>query len=596
MLSSLEARSARSRLRATIGLLLLVPASFSLTSCRQGGEAGTLVIAIEQAPRGFDPRFSTAVVPSARIMQLLYDTLLIKNERFEFVPSLADSFQESPDSRTFSFHIRSGVTFHDGRPLTARDVKYTFDSILDPATKSPIRAAVDKISTIETPDETTVIFNAREPFYTFIGNIPAIGIIPHGAGSENIAQPIGSGPYRFVSYQEGQPVRLEANADYWGGAPSIRRVEVKFVPDNSTRQAELMSGAVDLAYNALFDPETVRALTRRSGMQVKIGDGASIAYLGLNLSASSRLQNPKLRQAVASGIDREVIAHRLLRDQARLANAILPPEHWAYDPGVRTYAYDPELAMRLLDEAGYPDPDGHGPGSRVQLSLMTSTNQLSRNIASVLQDQLRRIGIHLELQSLESATMLDKINKAQYDMYYLIGVGFNQLTDAFQFVYHSRYINPEFTDAVSRLRAATLPEDIRPVLSTLAPIFARKDYCPNRLVDAEVAEAEDSNASDVEKKGHYLRAANLLTDRGGQNRMRYCNPQLDESIVEAEREPDRARKTEMYAMIQRQISEDLPQIYLWYPATVLIAGSRVGNIEPEASGSWYFIAKLTLKD
>jgi peptide/nickel transport system substrate-binding protein len=557
------------------GLLLLIPFCLSLTACKQGGEPGTLVIAIEQAPRGFDPRFSTAVVPSARIMQLLYDTLLIKNERFEFVPSLADSFQESPDSKTFSFHIRSGVTFHDGRPLTARDVKYTFDSILDPGTKSPIRTAVDRISSIETPDELTVIFHAREPFYTFIGSIPAIGII---------------------SYQEGQPVRLEANPDYWGGAPSIPRVNVKFVPDNSTRQAELMSGAVDLAYNALFDPETVRALAGRTGTQVKLGDGASIAYLGLNLSSSSRLQDPRLREAVAFGIDREVIIHRLLRDQARLANAILPPEHWAYDTGVKSYDYDPEAAMRLLDEAGYRDPDGDGPESRVHLGLMTSTNQLSRNIASVLQDQLRRIGIQLQLQSLESATMLDKINKAQFDMYYLIGVGFNQLTDAFQFVYHSRYVNPEFTDAVGRLRAAARPEEMRPLLSTLAAIFDRHDYCPNKSVEAELAQAEGGNVPDAGKKEHYLRAASLLTERGGQNRMRYCNPQLDDWIVEAERESDRARKIEMYAKVQRRISEDLPQIYLWYPATVLIAGSRVGNIETEASGSWYFIAKLTLKD
>jgi ABC-type transport system substrate-binding protein len=181
-------------------------------------------------------------------------------------------------------------------------------------------------------------------------------------------------------------------------------------------------------------------------------------------------------------------------------------------------------------------------------------------------------------------------------MYYLIGVGFNQLTDAFQFVYHSRYVNPEFTDAVGRLRAAARPEEMRPLLSTLAAIFDRHDYCPNKSVEAELAQAEGGNVPDAGKKEHYLRAASLLTERGGQNRMRYCNPQLDDWIVEAERESDRARKIEMYAKVQRRISEDLPQIYLWYPATVLIAGSRVGNIETEASGSWYFIAKLTLKD
>src|SRR5258708_37763442 len=122
--------------------LLLIPTS----SCRRGAKPGTLVIAIEIAPRGFDPRFSTTFQTSARIMQLIYDTLVVKNEKFEFVPSLAERFEESADHLTFTFHLRSGVTFHDGKPLTATDVKYTFESILSPALKSPIRGTVDKLN------------------------------------------------------------------------------------------------------------------------------------------------------------------------------------------------------------------------------------------------------------------------------------------------------------------------------------------------------------------------------------------------------------------------------------------------------------------
>jgi peptide/nickel transport system substrate-binding protein len=583
-------------------LISLFSASFILLAlastgaCRQGAPPRTLVIAIEQPPRGFDPRFSTTIVPSARIMQLIYDTLVVKNEHFEFVPSLAERFEESPDSKTFTFYLRPGVVFHNGKPLTSSDVKYTFDSILSPETKSPIRGAVDKISSIETPDPSTVIFHAREPFYTFLGNLPAIGVIPAGAGSENITMPVGSGPYRFVSYAEGEPVRLEANPAYWGGAPSIARVWVKVVPDNSTRQAELMSGAVDLCYNAQFDPETVRALARRNDIQVKISDGASIGYLGLNLSSSSKLSNQKLRQAIAYGIDRDVIIHRLLRDQARPANAILPPEHWAYDADITVYNHDPERSKRLLDEAGYPDPDGDGPETRLQLVMMTSTNQLSRNIASILQDQLRRVGIQLQLQSLESATLFDKLNKAQFDMYYLIGVGFNQLTDVFQFVYHSRYQNPEFNDAVARLRSATTPEQMREPLAEITSILARREYCPNKQVNGEFQMAQGNLISPSARRESYLHIAALLTDRGGQNRMRYCNPQLDEWIVQAEREPDRAGKLVLYSKVQEAVSNDLPQVYLWYPSNVLIARSRVQNIEIEASGSWYFIARLTLQE
>ncbi|HLG16814.1 MAG TPA: ABC transporter substrate-binding protein [Blastocatellia bacterium] len=579
--------------------MLVVSLGPLTAGCRRGGEPGTLVIALEAPPRGFDSRLSTGNTYSARIMQLIYDTLVVKNDKFEFVPSLAERFEESEDHRTFTFHLRPGVSFHNGKPLTSIDVKYTFDSLLAPAFKSPIRGALDKITAIETPDTLTVVFRAREPFYMFIGNLPAIGIVPEGCGAEQITSPIGSGPYRFVSYSEGEGARLEANANYWGGAPNIPRVHVKIVADNSTRQAALMSGEVDLAYNAQFDPETIRALQGRRGMQIVTGEGANFGYLGLNLTPASLLSNPKVRQAVAYGIDRDVIIHRLLRDQARPANAILPPEHWAYEPGVAVYKYDPERAKRLLDEAAFPDPDGDGPLSRLTLTMTTTTAQLSRNIAAIMQDQLRRVGIQLELQSLELATMLDRISKAQFDMYYLIGIGFNQSTDVFQFVYHSRYQNPEFNDAIAKLRSAADVREMQPLLEKISAILQRRDYCPNAEVDRLAGPRGYINDEGLHAEGlkqASLNIASLLTDRGGQNRMRYCNPEVNGWIVEAERATDRASKLRLYSRIQKTVSEELPQIYLWYPANVLVARSRVRNIQIEPSGSWFFITKLTLDD
>lgn len=577
---------------------LLMLFAFSTSSCRRGGEPGTLVIAIEEAPRGFDPRFSTGSSTSAHIMQLIYDTLIVKDKKFDPAPSLAENFDESEDHKTFRFRLRQGVTFHNGKALTSADVKYTFDSILSPATKSPIRGAVDKIISIETPDPLTVIFHASEPYYTFVGNLFAIGIIPEGADADLIDSPVGSGPYRFISYKDGDAVQLEANPDYWGGAPGTERVQVKVVTDNSTRQAELMSGEVDMAYNAQFDPETIRALARREGMQVELGEGANIGYLGVNTTSVSLLTNPKVRQAVAYGIDREIIIHRLLRDQAREANAILPTGHWALSPNITLYNHDPERAKQLLDEAGYPDPDGDGPQSRLKLSILTSTLQLPRNIASIMQDQLRRIGIELELISLESATINDRLAKAQYDLFYRIGLGSNQSTDVFQFVYHSRYQNPQFNDAIARLRAANETAAMRPLFEQLASILARREYCPSEEVDRAAAQAAgmDSITDAAAKKQMYLKISGLLTDRGGQNRMRYCNPELDRQIVEAERAGDRATKTKLYSQIQKTVSEELPQIYLWYPANVLVARARVRNIQLEPSGSWYFITKITLSE
>jgi len=528
-------------------------------------------------------------------MQLIYDTLVVKNEKFEFVPSLAERFEESEDHRTFTFHLRPGVTFHNGKQLTSADVKYTFDSLLSPALKSPIRGAVDKISLVDAPDPLTVVFHSREPFYSFLGNLPAIGIIPEGAGTEIINSPIGSGPYRFASYNEGDVVQLEANESYWGGAPKIRRVHVKVVTDNSTRQAELMSGEVDLAYNAQFDPETIRALSQRRDMQVVLGDGASIGYLGVNVSSTSLLASKNLRQAVAYGIDRDVIIHRLLRDQARKANAIMPPEHWAYDSAVTVYDHDPERARNLLDQAGFFDPDGDGPRTRLTLTMLTTTTQLSRNIGSIMQDQLRRVGIQLELQSLEPATLFDKLSKAQFDLYYLIGIGFNQLIDVFQFVYHSRYQDPDYNDAIAKLRATNDPSQMEALFAKIDAILARREYCPSTGGLKVKPRAEQEYTAEVTAKDYYLMLARALTDRGGQNRMRYCNPQVDTWIVDAERANDRATKLDLLSKVQRTVSDELPQIYLWYPANVLAARTRVGNIQIEPSGSWFFVSKLTLE-
>ena len=572
-------------------LLLLL----STTACRRGGEAGTLVIAVEAAPSGFDSRFSTGNATSARVMQLVYDTLVVKNKDFEFVPSLAERFEESPDHQTFTFHLRQGVTFHNGKPLTSADVKYTFDSIKEPATRSPIRGVVAKVDSISAPDQQTVIFHAIEPF-DFIGSLPAIGIIPEGAGLEQSAAPVGSGPYRFISYNEGDAVYLEANTDYWDGSPAIPRLRIKIVTDNSTRQAELMSGEVDLAFNAQFDPETVRALQHRSDIQVVINDGANIGYLGANTTSNSLLGNVKVRQAVAYAIDRDSIIHRLLRDQARKANALMPPEHWAYSSAITVYDHDAQRAMQLLDEAGFPDPDGGGPQTRLRLTIITSTNQLSRNIAAILQDQLRQVGVELELLSLETATMNDRLAKAQFDLFYRIGLGFNQSPDGFQLVYHSRYQNTQFNDAVTKLRVASDPAQMRPLFDALAAILSRHEYCASAEVNrlAEQAAALDSTASAAEKQELYLRISGLLTDRGGQNRMRYCNPLVDDWIVEAERGNDRAARAALYERIEKAVADDLPQIYLWYPANVLIARKRVGNIQLDPSGSWYFISRLTL--
>jgi ABC-type transport system substrate-binding protein len=400
-----------------------------------------------------------------------------------------------------------------------------------------------------------------------------------------------------LSYSEADGVRLGANEQYWAGAPRIPSLLIEAIPDNSTRQAALMSGEVDMAYNAQFDPETVRALASHRDLQVILRGGTNIAHLGANLT-SPILSDERVRQAIAYAIDRDSIIHRLLRDQARRAISILPPEQWAHDSTVPPYDYDPDHAKRLLDDAGFKDPDPGGQGSRFTLSLLTSTNQLSRNIAAIMQDQLRRVGITLRLESLENATFFDRLSQAQFDLYYVISVGGNQSTDIFQFVYHSRYHNDLFNDAIAKLGATDDPVLMQPLFEVLNRILARRDYCPNPNVDKMMLEAASlqGEAHAREKKRLYLRISGLLTDAGGANRSRYCNPEVDRWIEEAQRAASRDQQRRYYQMIQQTVGRQLPQIYLWYPANVLIARKRVQDIQIEPSGSWYFIARLALEN
>jgi len=233
------------------------------------------------------------------------------------------------------------------------------------------------------------------------------------------------------------------------------------------------------------------------------------------------------------------------------------------------------------------------PTPRLTISILTFTNQLSRNIASILQDQLRQVGIQLELNSLESATLFDRLAKAQFDLYYLIGIGSNQLTDVFQFVYHSRYQDPQYNDAIAQLRATSEPRRMEELFARIDAILNRGEYCPR--LDMKIKTRGDFS-NETAAKDYYLMVYRVLTDRGGQNRMRYCSPQVDQWIQEAERATDRAVQMDLYRKIQETVSEELPQIYLWYPANVLVASRRVGNIQLEPSGSWFFISSLTLDE
>ncbi|HTZ97214.1 MAG TPA: ABC transporter substrate-binding protein [Terriglobales bacterium] len=409
---------------------------FTLLSCSAPPQPHTLVMIIESSPVNLDPRVGLDA-QSERIDSLLFDDLLTRDEHLNVQPQLADSW-DIPDPLTYVFHLHHAVKFHDGRSLTSRDVKWTFDSLLQGKIRTTKSAAYRFVDHIDAPDDFTVVFHLKQPFATLLWNLSdgAIGIVPYGSGDEVATHPVGSGPFRFVSAELDKEVVIERNNDYWADKPRIARVRFAVIPDTTTRALELRKGSADVAINALTG-DLVIALEREPNLEVLHGPGTVLSYLACNLR-DPILRDRRVRQAIAYAIDRQPFIHYLQRDFARPAYSILPPESWAYNGDVPRYDHDPERARQLLDQAGYAAVNG----VRFHLTMKTSTEESTRLLAAVLQQQLREVGIALDIRTFEFATFFSDVTRGEYQLHSLRWVGGNEDPDIFEYVFHSTRFTP----------------------------------------------------------------------------------------------------------------------------------------------------------
>jgi len=373
-----------------------------------------LTLAIDVGPASLDPRLGSDEA-SRRVHQLLYASLLRYDARGDPLADLASSW-ENPNPLLYIFHLRPHLRFHDGRALTSEDVRYTFESVLRDEIPSFLKGDLGVIQSIETSGPETVVFRLREPFSPFITDL-TLGIIPRGAGPDAGSHPIGSGPFRLIRYRRDQDVLLGAFDEYYQGKPAYRQLRLKIVPGETSREQELLKGSVDLVVNDLT-PDQVDALRKDSRLRVQTAASNSYTYLGFNLE-DPILGDVRVRRAVAYAIDRERLIQLLLHGMARPATGLLPPGHWAYEGKVRIYPYDPARAASLLDEAGYRDPDGPGPRPRFRLTYKTTTSELAREQASVFQEQLRAVGIEIEIRSYEWGTFYEDIKAGRFQMFSL---------------------------------------------------------------------------------------------------------------------------------------------------------------------------------
>jgi ABC-type transport system substrate-binding protein len=412
----------------------------TLTGCNSFGGAappGTLEFLTEASPTNLDPRIG-ADAYSEHIDGLIFSSLVAHDAEMKVIPDLARSW-DTPDPLTYVFHLRSGVKFHNGQALTSADVKFTFDSVLTGAVKSPKRSSFKMVDSIEAPDDSTIIFHLHEPYASFLWSLtrPAIGIVPRGSGADVAQKPIGSGPFRFVSMTTDEEINLARNADYFGGAPHFENLRIRIVPDMTTRALELRKGSADATVNSLT-PDMAATLGKERGLVADQQPGTPLAYIAFNFTDPA-LAKREVRHALAYATDRKTVIQYLLRGQARPAASLLPPSSWAYDANTPQYDFDPGRAEQLLDAAGYPRG---ADGVRLHLALKTSTDESVRLMSEALADQWKRVGVALELRPLEFATFYTDITRGSFQMYALRWVGANNDPDIFEFVFSSKKMPP----------------------------------------------------------------------------------------------------------------------------------------------------------
>jgi peptide/nickel transport system substrate-binding protein len=500
-------------------------------------------IALDGKFSTLDPIGSVTVdANSERLRTLMYNSLVKKDDKFEYVGDLASEFSPSEDGLSYTFKLREGIKFQNGATLSSADVKYTMDKLFESkGGKAAAFFELDKdkkripiITAVETPDDMTVVIKIARPELKnqLIPNLVPIAIIPKdsevGENSDAAKNPPpGTGAYKFISFDTAQNiVVLEAFEDYFEGPANIKNIQVKILADSAALQAELLAGQVDMAPAATnLDPDTLNSLNESPNLKVEKFVGSNIQYLWFN-TKQSPVDKKAVRQAIAYAVNREKIISDVLEGQAVIAHSILPAGSWAYDAGTN-YDFDPEKARKLLDEAGYKDTNGDGlrEMDRVIFKISSGSNATVQ-YATVIQGQLKAVGIPVEIESLEFQTMLQQVKQGLFVMTTGRWVGGNQ-----------------------------------------DPIFLKDLFATSEIPTAE---------------------------RAARNRGRYSNPEVDKLLDQAIKELDRDKAKALYQEAQQKISEDLPLFPIWYASNMVVATNKVGNIKINASGDWDFVRKLTL--
>lgn len=415
-------------------LLLIVGLLSGCAGPQAAGQAtggGIITRAMTSEPALLDPQ-GAASSGLNLVLPYIFDTLIFRHTDNTYKPYLAEGWEVAPDGKAVTFKLRKGVTFHDGSPLNAAAVAFTFERFKKTGVKSPIYGEIKAITAVQPLDELTVRFLLESPSAVFFSALsqPYAGIISPAAvqqaGDEFGRRPVGTGLFKLEVWRPGTTIILERNPAYnWGppvvknrGPANIDKLIFKIIPDANTQLAALQSGDVDVIF--INDPAHFQKLEADKNIKIYRWTADSLIYLGYNC-AKPPFQEVKVRQAISHAINKDEIIKMALGGLGQRADTFLPPTLLGYNPDLKRYGqdYDPARAKALLVEAGFVQgADGlwQRDGKRLEGVLLTSTRAPNEAIATVIQSQLKVIGVAVEITRLDSTAVMKATTEGRFDL------------------------------------------------------------------------------------------------------------------------------------------------------------------------------------
>lgn len=493
-------------------------------------DGGDLIIGAGGSPTLFNSLYSEDA-SSSDIEGFVFDSLV--GSDLEFNPTedaMAESIEESEDGLTYTAKLREGIKFHDGEPLTADDVVFTYSIPLSDDYDGPRKSYFEALESVEKVDELTVKFHLKQVDVQFpvvglgFGILPKhiLGDVPIGELGDhpfNTKSPIGSGPFKFVEWKDGEYVKVEAFDDFYKGRPHLDTITYKIVTDPNAMLTQLQNRDIDFwAGVPQSDIETVEGFADSIGIKLESGTALAYTFLGYN-QQNELFKDKKVRQALSHAIDRESIVNTIMEGRGQVADVPESPLSWAYNPDVPKFNYDPEKAKEMLAEAGWkPGADGilEKDGKKFSFEIKTNQdNKIRTDITVLLQDQFKEIGIEATPKVMEFSALIADITAPAWK-YDALVLGWSLGTD---------------------------PDP--------SGIFHSKEI------------------------------------ENGFNFVHYVNPELDKLMDAQLQERDKEKRKEQIGEIQKQIAEDQPYTFLYYPEEFRAMPAELKGYEFHAKNPLY---------